>query len=379
MKVVIHQNVLLGMVKKVQGALNERALAHIAIKTENNEIRIAAADRILAIYASGQASVQENGEAFVMAKIFSDIIRELPGGEISLETDESFLKIEFRGESGFLMKLPLLGALKWPEPPVIDATLEIAKLPTTMLSYMLEQTALCIVQESPRNYGSVGYLHKISPKELRLVGTDGFRLSYCTLSLEGLPDTFLNKGISLSKRALNELLKLCYEGQEFISFSLIDGGTKVLAEVSGCQSYLLVSAVKYPNYRSVLPKKLNRRTTVPRTALQGIARRLLLAADKTRALLLSFSDENLKLSSRTIGSTEGHENIEITGYNGGSCELVLNGKYLSEIFATAACDEMIIDFSSEDQAVSFSAASEPAGCVSQHILVPIRESKSESP
>jgi DNA polymerase-3 subunit beta len=377
MKVVLHKNVLLGLVKKVQGALSEKALAHIAIKTENNEITIFAADRIMAIYAHGQASTHKKGEAFVMAKLFSDIARELPEEEITLETNNSFLKIEAHGGSNFLMKLPLLGGLKWPEPLEIEKASQTVHLPTEKLSYMLEQAGFCIVQESPRNYGSVGFLHKINPKELRLVGTDGFRLSYCTLSLEGLPEDFLNKGISLSKRALNELLKLCYEGQEFVSFSLVEGGTKALAEVSGCQVCLLVSAVKYPNYRSVLPKKLTKRITVPRSVVQAMARRLLLAADKTRALLLSFSNENLKLSSRTIGSTEGHENIEIKGYTGGSCELVLNGKFLTEIFATAACDDLIISFSSADNAVSFSAASEPQGCLSEHILVPIRESKSE--
>lgn len=377
MKVILHKNVLLSLVKKVQGALSEKSLAHIALKAEENQIQISAADRIVAIYAQGEARTEENGEAFVAAKLFSDVTRELPSEDVLLEVSESFLRISSLGETSFLMKLPLIGGLKWPKPPELEEDFQTVKLPTDKLSYMLEQAGFCIAQESPRNYASVGFLHKTAPGELRLVGTDGFRLSYCTLNLEGLPESFLTKGVSLSKRALNELLKLCYEPGESVSFSLAEGGTRALAEVDGCRVYILLSAVKYPNYRSVLPKKLTKKITVPRSVMQAVARRLLLAADKTRALLLSFSNSKLKLSSRTVGSTEGHENIEIKGYNGGSCELALNGKYLTEIFSNAASDDLVISFSSEDQAVSFAAASEPEGCVSEHILVPIRESKSE--
>ena len=59
----------------------------------------------------------------------------------------------------------------------------------------------------------------------------------------------------MSKRALTETLKLCYEDQESVGFSVSQDGTTILAEVDGCQIYILLAAVKYPNYRSVLPKK----------------------------------------------------------------------------------------------------------------------------
>lgn len=375
MKTSIHKNDLLALVRKVQGALSEKSLAHISLMTENNKLHLSAADRIVAIYVSSECKTEKEGEAFVAAKLFSDIARELPSEEISLETKDGFLIISSLGKTNFSMKLPQIEGLKWPVPPEVDAQNTTVKLPTEKLSYALEQTSFCIAQESPRNYASVGYLHRHNTKELRLVGTDGFRLSYCSLKLEGLPEAFLAKGISLSKRALNELLKLCYEPGGFVSFSLSKGNARALAEVEGYKVYILLSAVKYPNYRTVLPKKLTSKVSVPRPVLQAVIRRLLLAADKTRALLLSFSKDQLKLSSRTVGSTEGHENIQIKGYNGSSCDLALNGKFLTDIFSTVASDSLTISFASGDQAVSFAAEEEPEGCVSEHILVPIRESK----
>ena len=376
MKIQIHKDSLLALVKKVQGALSEKSLAHISLMGKENKLHLSAADRIVAIYVSSSCQIKKEGESFVAAKLFSDVVRELPQEEISLESKAGSLIVSSLGGSNFSMKLPQIEGLKWPEPPEIEKESTKVSFPAEKLAYALEQAGFCIAQESPRNYASVGFFHRHSPNELRLVGTDGFRLSYCSIQLENLPEGFLSKGVSLSKRALNELLKLCYESEGGeISFSLSTQGRRALAEIEGYKIYTLLSAVKYPNYRTVLPKKLTSQVSVPRPVLQAVIRRLLLAADKTRALLLSFSNGHLQLSSKTLGSTEGHENIQISGYTGASCELALNGKFLTDIFSTAASDSLTISFASEDQAVSFAAEKEPEGCVSEHILVPIRESK----
>lgn len=375
MKIKAHKNKLHSLVRKVQGALGEKSLAHIALRASEGKLHLSAADRVVAIYVSTESSIEKAGDCFVAAKLFSDVVRELPNEDICLEAKDSFLVIRSLGQTRFQMKLPLISGLKWPKAPELDEEAPVVSLPSDRLAYMLEQGGFCIAQESPRNYASVGFLHTPTAGELRLVGTDGFRLSYCSVKAEALPKGFLGKGITLSKRALSELLKLCYEPEGKVSLSISSSGSTALAEVENYRVYILLSAVKYPNYRSVLPKKLTKKVQVSRPVMQAVARRLLLAADKTRALLLSFSDLTLKLSSKTLGSTEGHENIEIKGYTGDSCELALNGKYLTDIFSNAASDNLVISFASEDDAVSFAAEEEPEGCVSEHILVPIRESK----
>ena len=70
MKVTITKEHLLKAVQKVQGALTERSLAHISLRAEGSHLHVAATDRILAIYAKREASIQEQGDAFVAAKLF---------------------------------------------------------------------------------------------------------------------------------------------------------------------------------------------------------------------------------------------------------------------------------------------------------------------
>ena len=239
---------------------------------------------------------------------------------------------------------------------------------------MLEQVNFCIFQDSPRNYGTIGYLHKDNEKRIKLVGTDGFRLSLCSLDLK-TPESFLKNGVCLSKRALSEILKMCHETEENLKISISKDSSTLLASIDNYQLYVLLSAVKYPNYQSVLPKKLGKSLSLSRGKLQNVVKRVLLAADKTKAVQLNFTKTRLTLSSKTLGSSEGREEIAIDGYRGENCTLGVNGKFLTDIFMHAISDDMRISFESEEHPLVFVPKEEPTGCSSQHVLVPIRDSE----
>src|SRR5690606_5916528 len=151
---------------------------------------------------------------------------------------------------------------------------------------------------------------KADPDKLRLVGTDGFRLSYCDLQLD-LPEDFLKQGICLSKRTLLELKRMCQEGYENIRLSISADQTTLLASVQNYKLFSRLSAVKYPNYKGVLPTANLNPVKLSRQTLQSMTRRVLLAADKTHALRLHFDDHSLTLSSKNLGSSEGKESLDL--------------------------------------------------------------------
>lgn len=355
---------------RIQGALLEKSLSHISLKAANERLEVSAADRVVAIYTSSSASVTEEGVAFVPAKIFSDVVRELPKTNIALKAEGSFLLIRAQSASEFVMKVPLIDDLSWKEAASFEPSVESAKIPATKLSYLLEQVLFCVSKDSSRNYGTVGYFHKSGENNLRLVGSDGYRLSYCNIQ-QATPKDFLPKGVCLTKRSLGEILRLCAEEAEYIELSHSD--TTLKAAVDDYQVYMLLSAIKYPAYQSVLPKKMPKTACVSRLDFQSTARRILLAADKRRALQLKFTTEGLALRSKTQGVTEGRENIALKEYDGSNCKLAVHGKYLTDIFSNMVGSDVSISFNTEDQPVMFMPQEEPAGCQSRHILVPIRE------
>jgi len=371
MQVQIPKNLLNLATIRAQGAISDRALAQIGLNAKDQQLQVAATDRVLAVYSRLECEVKEAGTVFVPGKLFSDVIRELPDGLVTLVTEESFLRITGGADAKFTMKIPLISDIQWREPPTFQSK-NVADIPTSQLTYMVEQVQMCIQQESPRNYGSVGFLHRPEKNKLRLVGTDGFRLSYCDINSE-LPENFLPEGVCLSKRALVELLRMCGEGFEKIHLAVSEDNSTILVTSGNYWIFSRLSAVKYPKYQGVLPSANLNPVRLGRSLLQSVTKRVLLAADKTNALQLSFCDRSLTLSSKTAGSSESREALELEDYRGSKTELSVNGKFLTDVFSTVASNELTLQFKSEEDPIVIIPRDEPAECRSMHVLVPIRE------
>jgi DNA polymerase-3 subunit beta len=373
MRITIPKNLLSAATSRVQGAITERSLAQIGLHADHDKLQVAATDRILAIYSSLQCLVEESGTVFVPARLFSDVVKELPDGQVRLLQEGSYLLITAGQNAEFEMKLPLIDDLTWREPPAIN-TRNTAELPSARLTYMIDQVQFCVAQDSPRNYGSVAYLHKAAKSNFRLVGTDGFRLSYSELETS-LPEGFLTNGVCLSKRALTELQRMCNEGFETVRLSISEDETTLVAEVPDYRIYVRLSAVKYPNYLGVIPNKKMAGVNVSRPQLATVARRVLLAADKSRALQLSFSDSSLTLNSKTMGSSEGRETVPLSDYRGPRFDVAVNGKFLTDVFATTDSQDLTLQFNQEsnEDPVVIVPCVEPSNCKSKHVLVPIKQ------
>jgi DNA polymerase-3 subunit beta len=369
MKLTVEKSQLSTAIQRTQGTLGERSTSHVALKTDDGLLVVSATDRVLAVYSTIGCNIDEAGICFVPGRLFSDVVRQLPDGDVMIHTRDGFAVIE--SVSGFVMKLPLIEDLSWKDAPEIVST-NTADLPSVQINYMIEQVQFCIEVESARNYGSVAYLHRPEEKKLRIVGTDGFRLSYCDVPVN-LPEGFLKNGICLSKRGLLELHRMCSEGFETIRLTIASDETTMIAEAGQYRIYIRLSAVKYPNYRGVLPTASLHPIQLSRQNLQSVTRRVLLAADKTNALRISFSDVGITMSSKTAGSSESQETISAQGYRGGKTHLAINGKYLSDVFSHLASDELTMQFKSEQEPIIILPREEPYECKSVHVLVPIRE------
>ncbi len=367
----IDRNLLSLAMARVQGAMAERNLAHVGLNAKKGRLYVAAADQALAIFNDFPCEIQNEGVVFVPAKIFSDLTRELPEGLVQLEKDGHNLKVTAGPSKEFTMKLPLIEDTQWRDSPSVEYE-NTASVPVVKLAYMIDQVGTCIATDSPRNYGTVAYMHRPSSDKsaLRVVGTDSFRLSFCDIRID-MPDAFLKTGVSLTKRALSELSRLSSEGFENVKLSISDDQTTLVAEVPNYQIFVRLSAVKYPNYSSVIPDLKQRGVLVSTNHMKSVARRVLLAADKSRVLQLSFSDSSLTLSSKNTANSEGKERIGLEGYHGSKCDIAINGKYITDIVNVTGAERMSLQFKDAVEPIVLTPYGEPTDCSTRHILVPI--------
>jgi DNA polymerase-3 subunit beta len=357
---------------RLQGTLVERSLANIALKAQLDHLVMSSADLVLSAFCSLPCEVMEPGEASVPAKIFSEVVRELPDGIVHIEKSGSYLKISAGPSEQFLMKIPLIDNVQWVEKPKIKIR-EEGNLPSLEFAYMMDQVQFCVSQDSPRNFGTVAYLHQSEAKTWRLVGSDGFRLSYCQKSQDGLSASFLDEGICITKRTLGELGKMCKEGFDSLHLAVAEDRSTLVAEIPNFQIFVRLSSVKYPSYQSVITNKSKFETKIERKLLLEGVRRTMLAADKSRSICLNFREHELEIVSKTLGSSEGREILALDSFSG-EIALSINGKYLQDVVSNSTSESLLLKFSGEDAPMVILAIGEPYGCQSLHLFLPIKES-----
>lgn len=380
MQVVIDKEILSTMTSRIHGGLSDKNFSQLGLNAiSEDKLKLCFKDRVMSMFCEGSSKVGKKGTVFVQAKVFADMVRELPAGDVVISCDDETNIVVTAGKRGeFYMRLPLIKDLQWEDEPEFSCAGESITLKSSRLSYLIDQVQFCINQESARNYGTVGYLHRPVDDKLRLVGTDGFRLSYCEIVLDetAMKSSFLKQnGICISKRGLSELLAMSNEGFESVTLSIADDYKTLIASVDGYRAYILLSTLNFPNYQGVVPEYKPSTLNVTCQELQSVIRRVLLTSDKNRTVKMLLKRGSLTLSSRNIGNFEGKETFDLDSYDGPSGSLSINGKFLTDIVSSTSSDAINIRFSSEDNdnPVLIVPVSEPKDCFSRHVLVPIKE------
>ncbi len=178
-------------VQKTQGILAERSIAKIGIKAEKDLITIYCSDTLMSVFTHLVGQVKSEGTVFLPSKIFADLVRELPDGEVQIEKKGHEVLVKAGGDS-FKMNMAVIDDGNWPLAQDFSSSTNLASLPAARLKYAIDQVLSCIQVQSSRNYGMVGYIHRNEQNSCRIVGSDGFRLSYCDFKTD-LPLTFWPK------------------------------------------------------------------------------------------------------------------------------------------------------------------------------------------
>lgn len=360
---------------RMQGALSETSLPYVSMLAEGSNLQFSATDRSVAVFSASQCNVRQGGEVAVPARLLCSIARQLPAGRIRLQKQRTSLQLSSL-EMELQMRIPLLEGLSWKEAPSVEEPNATCRISSTKLSFLLGQVQGCLSQDAQQNYAAVAYFHRRGTSGLRVVGTDGFRLSYCEIAAEMSPSFLQAAGFCLSKRGVSELLRMCHEVDGDIELVLFESGTKLLAKAGEYHLFFSLSAVEYPNYLGVLPKGPSSQVTLSKNELLQSIKRILLVSDKSNAVVLSFSRNQFTLQAKSADASEGKETVAIEFDTEKETSLVINGKFLQDALSILSDAHVVVSFQNEDTPIVLSEAEASGSSMyeSKHLLVPIKES-----
>ncbi len=300
------QNLFSG-IQTVQNVVSTKTtlpiLANILLETQNGKLRLNATDLDIGISCEIPVDIIEEGAITVPAKRFSDIVRELPSGDIHINvTKNNQIDIEGKQCRFRLNGLPKEEFPKFPE----FKDKEVIQIEQIVFKEMLRLTAFAVSHEEPR-YILSGVLMEISENIIRIVATDGRRLAKTE---KKLPISVKQEiAIIIPIKAIQEIGRNL---QEEGMLSMVVGTNQVLFDIQGVLIVTRILDGEFPNYNQVIPKPVKNKIKInTQEFLSSIRRANLLSTPDFQVMKFEVFPNKLVISKSTPEVGESREVIVI--------------------------------------------------------------------
>ena len=319
----------------------KQILEGVLIEAEDDSITLTCSDGSLTIETNICAEVREEGRAVLPGKLFTELCRKLPGGEVTIKVGDNHMA-SIRCMS-FKSNLAGMNPVEYPEMASVDAGTQV-EIAQKQLKEMISRVVFAIATDESRQI-LTGCLLEVTAKEARLVALDGFRLAIQKV----LQDFQLPEGTDTLKavipgRVLNELSKILADEEEPCSM-LIDK-TRMQAAFGNTKLSTVLLAGEYIDYRRILPLSFKSVVKADRTGVQSaIDRASLMAREgKNNLIRMSMNGETLAITSNAeLGDVLEELDATLTG---DPIEIAFNAKYITDVIRNITDDELCMHFNS---------------------------------
>jgi DNA polymerase-3 subunit beta len=340
MKLKIQKEEIQKALQNIQGIVDKKTtmpiLSHFLLKV-NKATSLLATDLDIALKGPMQANILEKGGLCIPAKKLFEIAREVEG-EILLESqDNNWIKVT-SGKSTFkLMGLP---EEDFPALPEISKAEELS-IKAETLKDMIEKT-IYAAGESDTRYTLNGLLMHFAPKkktiELKIVGTDGHRLSVIATQVDGKLSE--EKKLILPKKAALELRKLLEASTG--SISLCIDKNHIFFEMDDVVLTSRLIEGTYPNYEQVLPKNNEKKVEIEKVPfLKALRRTSIMSREKTNAIRFDLESGKITMISMNPDVGEAREEIGAQ-YKGEQMSIGYNARYLIDIINSIEGESVVL-------------------------------------
>lgn len=339
MHLMVSKTTLLKELNFIQGVVEKKntipILSSLLLESSNGSLSIKGTDLDVSISTICEAEVSAVGAVCIQAKKLFEIIRALPEAEIEIKCGENDQVSIICERSRFKM----LGQPKsnFPEIPAFKETL--GHIPSNLFRTFISRTIFAATNEESR-YALNGARFELSGEGLRMVATDGHRLSYIEKKGDFVSD-FKVEAI-IPKKTLTELVKLSSETEDTVEFGKDENhlffklGKRVLVS--------RVLSGQFPNYEMVLPKENKNSFVIESQRIAAATRRVALMADeRSHAIKFEIGADQLNITAQSSDVGEAGETLPIQ-YAGDPITSGFNAQYVNDFFGVVNEGEVCFSF-----------------------------------
>jgi DNA polymerase-3 subunit beta len=347
MELTIQKTDLLDGLQMAQGIVEKKSsmpiLSNVMIETAEEGINLVATDLQVGLRYRCPAVVKQPGGITVLARKFYEIIRELPEEAIYLKLkDNNRLFISCKGIQYHLVGLPILD---FPALPETDQD-EMITLEGADIREMIQKTIISISLEDTRYNLSGIYFEYVTNEDnktiLRMISTDGHRLSLIDKEIEPLKEGTFSQGVLLPRKAVSELLKIL-DKPGTIRLGFKENNGIIIKD-----NILIIMRLldrKFPDYHLVLPKKKDKTLVLPKNNILDAMRRMaVLSTDKYKGIKLLLKKGGLEILSINPEIGDAKEEIPLE-YKGEEMDIGFNPRYFIDALLVMNSEKVTIELS----------------------------------
>ena len=262
-------------------------LSGILLQAAEGRLDLFATDMELSIKANVATPVERDGEIVVPARLFSDVVRNLPDEDVVIEAGDSAVKVS-AGRAAF--SLNSWAAADFPQTSTFDMT-GAFKVGREPFVETLNKVGRAASRDETRPI-LTGVLMTIMGDTLKMVATDSYRLAVKETKLDHALETEVQAIVPV--KALGEVTRLAASlGPGDIEVAI--GENQAVFKLSDPAGDVWIASRliegQFPNYKQLLPDTFEHEVVIERGQLMATARRVSLLAQKNAPLRMSFADE----------------------------------------------------------------------------------------
>lgn len=342
-------------------------IGNILFEAGKGGLKISANNLEMGLEVSIKAKVSKEGSVLIPAKTLSGVVSKLPEDDVTIKLkDKGLININYKKSNFNIHGLP---PDEFPQLPKVKETKAISVSGET-LARMIEQTVFS-ASAAEDKYVLNGILLESGKSAqdgstLRMIATDGYRLSKCAVKVEGITDTV---SVIVPAKTMVEILKIVSSDPSNTAKIII--GSDQLAFKYG-DTYLVSRLIQgqFPDYRQVIPKSSETKITIDAQAfLAAIERAAVIASQSANIVKIETKAGSLHIMAQApdVGSVDEVLEVETKGKEKGM--VAFNVRLLADALKVMDTEKVVLELG---EALSPGLLRPKEGTEFVYIVMPIR-------
>lgn len=311
-------------------------LENVCIVATDDSLELVGTDQEVSVrFKIDKCKVIEPGPVVVPARTAFDFVRDLSGDDVTIATTDSQCTITSGADS---CDLVIADSDEFPVVPRFDDS-GSTSIQGGNFTRLVGRTAFAAAKE-PGRYAMHGVLTELGDDLLRMVATDGRRLSMASIPVEmkGLDPARAivpTKGMQLFCRVIGDPL-------DQIRFAVRED--QVGLRSKNAEIFARLIDGDFPQYEAVIPAECGNRIEADS---DSFTRKLRLVSnvsgDETRAVRLRVKGEQLEMYGHSAGRGEATANMDVV-FKGEEGDIAFNPDYVLDGIKHGAPETIVLEF-----------------------------------